>query len=89
MTQVQGGLYSFDAYYTYMESAGMYPEGWTQEEEKARISAGLPMLPAGTDGTGSEDDTAGQTQDDTSLTKDEEDDLDAAWNDTTGFGQGK
>jgi hypothetical protein len=47
MTSMQGGSYSFEAYYSKLEKAGMYPDDWTIEQERSAIEAGMPMNDAG------------------------------------------
>jgi hypothetical protein len=47
MQGLQGGTYSFDSFFDKLQKAGFYPDGWTMDDEKEAIAAGLPQLPAG------------------------------------------
>lgn len=45
MLQVQGGMMSYETYFYNLKKGEVYPEGWTIEDEKAAIEAGLPAAP--------------------------------------------
>lgn len=45
MLQVQGGMMSYETYFYNLKKGEVYPEGWTIEDEKAAIEAGLPATP--------------------------------------------